>query len=173
MNNFIIFDRDGTLIEFEHYLIDPELVKINESTIRGLKVLSANGFKFGIVSNQSIIGRGFASIEQVNLVNKKMLDQFDTFGINFEFVYYCPHNPTDACSCRKPSTALGMRALSEYQINVEKSYMIGDMDSDIKFGKSLNLTTIKIHAVKSDIAEFTARDILSAAEWIIGKNEFR
>ena len=46
MNNFIIFDRDGTLIEFEHYLIEPELVKINDSTIRGLKVLIANGFKF-------------------------------------------------------------------------------------------------------------------------------
>lgn len=169
MNNFIIFDRDGTLIEFEHYLIDPELLKINESTIRGLKVLSANGFKFGVISNQSIIGRGVASIEQVDLVNDKMLEQFNTFGIYFEFVYYCPHNPINACTCRKPSNALGVRALSEYQINVEKSYMIGDMDSDIEFGNSLNLTTIKIHADKSDIAEFTAKDILSAAEWIMSK----
>jgi D-glycero-D-manno-heptose 1,7-bisphosphate phosphatase len=169
MNNFIIFDRDGTLIEFEYYLIDPALVKINESTIRGLKVLSANGFKFGVVSNQSIIGRGVASIEQVDLVNNKMLEQFNTFGINFEFIYYCPHNPIDVCSCRKPGTALGVRALSEHQINVEKSYMIGDMDSDIEFGNSLNLTTIKIHTNKSDIAEFTAKDILSAAKWIIGK----
>jgi len=169
MNNFIIFDRDGTLIEFEHYLIDPALVKINESTIRGLKVLSANGFKFGVVSIQSIIGRGVASIEQVDLVNNKMLGQFNTFGINFEFIYYCPHNPIEVCSCRKPGTALGVRAISEHQINVENSYMIGDMDSDIEFGNSLNLTTIKIHANQSDIAEFTAKDILTAAEWIIGK----
>jgi histidinol-phosphate phosphatase family protein len=169
MNNFIIFDRDGTLIEFEHYLIDPALVKINESTIRGLKVLSANGFKFGIVSNQSIIGRGVASIEQVDLVNNKMLGQFNDFEINFEFIYYCPHNPIDVCSCRKPGTALGLRAISEHKINVENSYMIGDMDSDIEFGNSLNFTTIKIHANKSDIAEFTAKDILIAAEWIVGK----
>jgi histidinol-phosphate phosphatase family protein len=169
MNNFIVFDRDGTLIEFEHYLIDPALVKINESTIRGLKVLSANGFKFGIVSNQSIIGRGVASIEQVDLVNNKMLGQFNDFEINFEFIYYCPHNPIDVCSCRKPGTALGLRAIREHKINVENSYMIGDMDSDIEFGNSLNLTTIKIHANKSDIAEFTAKDILSAAEWIVGK----
>ena len=169
MNNFIIFDRDGTLIEFEHYLIDPARVKIHENTIRGLKILSAKGFKFGVISNQSIIGRGVATIEQVDLVNKKMLEQFNTFGINFEFIYYCRHSPMDMCSCRKPGIALGVRALNEHQINVEKSYMIGDMDSDIVFGKSLNLTTIKIHTNKSDIAEFTAKDILSAAEWIIGK----
>jgi D-glycero-D-manno-heptose 1,7-bisphosphate phosphatase len=169
MNDFIIFDRDGTLIEFEHYLIDPKLIKIKKNTIRGLEVLKTNDFKFGVISNQSIIGRGLASTEQVNLVNNKMLEQFTNFGINFEFIYYCPHNPIDICSCRKPGTALGVRALNEHQINVKKSYMIGDMDSDIEFGNSLNLTTIKIHADKSDIADFTAKDILSAAEWIIGK----
>ena len=169
MNDFIIFDRDGTLIEFEHYLIDPKLIKIKKNTIRGLEVLKTNDFKFGVISNQSIIGRGLASTEQVNLVNNKMLEQFTNFGINFEFIYYCPHNPIDICSCRKPATALGVRALNEHQINVKKSYMIGDMDSDIEFGNSLNLTTIKIHADKSDIADFTAKDILSAAEWIIGK----
>jgi histidinol-phosphate phosphatase family protein len=169
MNDFIIFDRDGTLIEFEHYLIDPKLIKIKKNTIRGLEVLKTNDFKFGVISNQSIIGRGLASTEQVNLVNNKMLEQFTNFGINFEFIYYCPHNPIDICSCRKPGTALGVRALNEHQFNVKKSYMIGDMDSDIEFGNSLNLTTIKIHADKSDIADFTAKDILSAAEWIIGK----
>jgi hypothetical protein len=47
--------------------------------------------------------------------------------------------------------------------------MIGDMDSDIEFGNSLNLTTIKINTDNSDIANFAAIDILSAAEWIIGK----
>ena len=168
MNNFIIFDRDGTLIEFEHYLIDPKLIKINKNTIRGLEVLITGGFKFGIISNQSIIGRGIASVEQVDIINNKMLEQFHSFGINFEFVYYCPHNPIELCSCRKPSTVLGEQAISKYQIDAGKSYMIGDMDTDIEFGNSLNLTTIKIHNKNSDIAKFTATDILSAAEWIIG-----
>jgi D-glycero-D-manno-heptose 1,7-bisphosphate phosphatase len=169
MNDFIIFDRDGTLIEFENYLIDPKLIKIKKNTIRGLEVLKTNDFKFGVISNQSIIGRGLASTEQVDLVNNKMLEQFTTFGINFEFIYYCPHSPINNCDCRKPGTALGVRAISEYRINVEKSYMIGDMDSDIEFGNSLNLTTIKINTDNSDIANFAAMDILSAAEWIIGK----
>jgi len=168
MNDFIIFDRDGTLIEFEHYLIDPKLIKINEKTICGLEILSKDGFRFGIISNQSVIGRGFATTAQVDLVNKRILEQFNTFGINFEFVYYCPHNPIEQCSCRKPGTALGEQAISKYQISAEKSYMIGDMDSDIQFGNSLNLTTIKIHNDNSDIARFTAKDILIAAEWIVG-----
>ena len=168
MNNFIIFDRDGTLIDFEHYLIDPKLIRIDENTIHGLKILLEYGFKFGIISNQSVIGRGVATSEQVDLVNNRILEQFKTFGIDFAFVYYCPHHPIEQCICRKPKTALGEQAISEYQINTEKSYMIGDMDSDMEFGNSLNLNTIKIHNKNSKIAKFTAINILGAAEWIIG-----
>ena len=168
MNNFIIFDRDGTLIDFEHYLIDPKLVRINNNTILGLKVLLKSGFKFGVISNQSVIGRGLASAEQVDLVNDRMLELFNRVNIYFDFVYCCPHGPNEQCRCRKPGTALGEQAIREYQINTEKSYMIGDMDSDIEFGNSLHLKTIKIHNEKSTMANFTAVNILSAAEWIIG-----
>ena len=169
MNNFIIFDRDGTLIEHEHYLIDPKLIRISEKTILGLKILNSCGVNFGIITNQSVIGRGIASTEQVEAVNKEMLEQFKSSGIVFEFVYYCPHDPINMCGCRKPEIMLGLRAINEYQINVEKSYMIGDMDTDIKFGNSLNLSTIKISDRISDIADFTSLDLLDAAICIVGQ----
>lgn len=169
MNNFVVFDRDGTLIEYEHYLIDPERIKITKNTIRGLEILALHGFNFGIISNQSVIGRGLASTDLVEIVNKEMLEQFESSGIKFDFVYYCPHDPVNMCGCRKPEIALGLRAIDDYQINVGKSYMIGDMDSDINFGNSLNFTTIKISDSPSDIASFTSKDLLDAARWIVGQ----
>lgn len=169
MNNFIIFDRDGTLIGYEHYLIDPKLIRISQNTILGLKILNSCGYNFGIITNQSVIGRGIASTEQVEAVNKEMLEQFKSSGIVFDFVYYCPHDPNNMCGCRKPEIILGLRAINEYQINVEKSYMIGDMDTDIKFGTSLKLSTIKISDRTSDIADFTSKDLLDAARWIAGQ----
>jgi D-glycero-D-manno-heptose 1,7-bisphosphate phosphatase len=168
MADFIIFDRDGTLIEFQHYLVDPELIKIHDETISGLHALRMSEFRFGIISNQSIVGRGIASVTQVNSVNNEMLKKFASFGIEFEFLYFCPHAPYDSCNCRKPKIALGLKAIREYQINVKNSYMIGDMDLDIVFGNSLGLNTIKISSDYSNIADFTAQDILKAALWIIG-----
>ena len=167
MGNYILFDRDGTLIEFEHYLIHPERVIINHHTILGLHVLNKAGYRFGIISNQSLIGRGVASKEQVELVNKEMLAQFNSNGISFDFVLYCPHSPLDLCACRKPKISLGLKAVGEYGINVRGSYMIGDMDSDIEFGAALHLNTIKISSNFSSTANFTAKNLYEASNIIL------
>lgn len=167
MNNYVIFDRDGTLIELEHYLVQPERIRISNLTIRGLQRLSRKGYKFGVISNQSLIGRGIASREQVDLVNNEMLNQFNSEGINFDFMVYCPHSPIDLCACRKPKKFLGEKAISEYSINVHSSYMIGDMDSDIEFGIALQLTTIKISSLFSNLANFTAENIYEASNKIL------
>jgi D-glycero-D-manno-heptose 1,7-bisphosphate phosphatase len=167
VDNFIIFDRDGTLIEFEHYLIQPNRVVINDYTFCGLQSLIENGYRLGVISNQSIIGRGIASKEQVELVNNEMLLQFKAQGINFDFILYCPHSPVDLCECRKPKISLGLKAIKEYNINVGGSYMIGDMESDIEFGVALRLTTVKISSQFSTTASFTAENVLDASNWIL------
>jgi D-glycero-D-manno-heptose 1,7-bisphosphate phosphatase len=69
---FVIFDRDGTFIEHVHYLAYPNLVKFKEGIIPSLISLQNNGFKFGIITNQSIIGRGLADYQTVNKINNKI-----------------------------------------------------------------------------------------------------
>ena len=64
-NPFVIFDRDGTLIKHVHYLSDPDGVELTPNLISGLLLLKNNGFKFGIVTNQSIINRGLATTQEV------------------------------------------------------------------------------------------------------------
>ena len=69
---FVIFDRDGTLIEYVHYLVDPNLVKFKEDIIQSFISLQKNGFKFGVITNQSVIGRGLADYQTVNKINNKL-----------------------------------------------------------------------------------------------------
>ena len=78
---FVIFDRDGTLIEHVHYLVDPNLVKFKEDIIPSLTSLQKNGFKFGIITNQSVIGRGLANHQTVNKINNKITIFIDSWGI--------------------------------------------------------------------------------------------
>jgi HAD superfamily hydrolase (TIGR01662 family) len=72
LSPYIIFDRDGTLIEHVHHLIDPNLVRLKPRLVIGLQLLKEHGFNFGIISNQSVINRGYATKEVVNQVNEKM-----------------------------------------------------------------------------------------------------
>jgi histidinol-phosphate phosphatase family protein len=164
--SFIIFDRDGTLIQPVPYLKNPSKVKLLKNTISGLHLLKKLGFYFGIVTNQSVIGRGFATVEEVNLVNKTMLDILENEKIYFEFIFMCPHTPSDSCECRKPKSNLGLSAIKNYSIDVSKSFMVGDAASDIQFGHMIGFKSIQIGKSIVTNADFVASDILDAANWI-------
>lgn len=131
MIKYIIFDRDGTLIEHIHHLTDPSKVKIYQDAFESLKILSENRFRFGIISNQSVIGRGLASDDLVRTINSIIEESFRKYGIIFDFIKYCPHHPMEKCSCRKPNSQMGEKAISEYGIDTSQSYMVGDQNSEI------------------------------------------
>lgn len=168
MQPYIIFDRDGTLIKDLPYLNDPEKVDLLPNAIDGLTVLKSLHFRFGIITNQSSIGRGLASWIEVESVNIKLLQICNDFGINFDFLLICPHLPEDKCDCRKPMPKLGDQAISNFNIDTKQSIMVGDKDSDIIFGNNIGLRTCRIEStysakVKSDI---NSVDILSLSNAI-------
>lgn len=165
---YVLFDRDGTLIRFQHYLIDPKKVEIAEGVLKGLQLLKEQGFSFGMITNQSVIGRGLASREEVMAVNEKVLSLLWVQQIEFQFVLFCPHMPEDFCDCRKPAPGLGNLAIKDYNINPSLSYMIGDQPSDVGFGHAIGFKSILIG---DDIeveceADHYAKNVLNAAEWI-------
>lgn len=166
---FVIFDRDGTLIEHVHHLADPNFVELKSGLVHALTVLRDAGFRFGIVSNQSVIGRGLATFEQVREINNLIVDQLSQEGITFEFVYICPHVADDHCKCRKPSLLLGQQAILEYDINPSESFVIGDQESDMIFAKSLGFTAIQVSgsAKLSKYADFFAETIKEAAVFVL------
>ena len=98
-----------------------------------------------MITNQSVIGRGMATQEEVNNVNQFILTElFKLCGAIFDFVYYCPHTPEDRCLCRKPNIGLIKNELVNGRISTSQSFMIGDQESDILFGKNIGVTTILI-----------------------------
>ena len=94
LHPYVIFDRDGTLIEHVHHLIDPNLVIFKGGIIEALTKLQDHGFKFGIISNQSVVGRGLASMDTVNLVNQKIIDYLNSNDIKMQFVLAMSHGIT-------------------------------------------------------------------------------
>jgi D-glycero-D-manno-heptose 1,7-bisphosphate phosphatase len=172
-SRYVIFDRDGTLIRHIHYLSDPARVELSPNSIPGLEMLRESGFKFGIISNQSIINRGLATVTQVESVNSRVTELINKADLSIEFIYYCPHSPEESCACRKPEPALGFTAIKKYGIDKSKSFMVGDQLSDISFGKAIGIRTILLgDSLKVNIdADFVTDDILSAAHWIISNVE--
>ena len=171
LHPYVIFDRDGTLIEHVHHLIDPNLVIFKGGIIEALTKLQDHGFKFGIISNQSVVGRGLASMDTVNLVNQKIIDYLNSNDIKMQFVLICPHLPQDGCKCRKPNPGLGLTAEQKYGVKLNKSYVVGDQESDLQFGVNLNCKVIQVHNSfdKSTLANYHSDNLMGAAEWIIKK----
>jgi D-glycero-D-manno-heptose 1,7-bisphosphate phosphatase len=174
---YLILDRDGTIIRLVHHLKDPKLVEFIPGVANALEMLKGLGFRFGIISNQSVIGRGKASIEEVKAVNLRITNYFEKIGIEFDFVLFCPHKPEANCLCRKPNTLLGETAIEEFSIDPGKSYMVGDAISDIEFGSRLGLKSILISAEVPKSESFGislwAQDMMSAAQVIQGEEAKR
>jgi HAD superfamily hydrolase (TIGR01662 family) len=173
VNKYVIFDRDGTLIEHIHYLKDPNLVKLKPGTAAGLQLLLINNFKFGIITNQSIINRKLASEQEVKDTNNKVRDICSDFKVHFDFIKYCPHTPEEMCKCRKPRIELGEKAILDFNIDVEKSFYVGDQATDVEFALGLGLNPILINQDKS--SEITGKnlkfsDIFEAALYITQTN---
>jgi len=97
------------------------------------------GFDIIVVTNQSGIGRGYYTKNDFDILNKYMKKEFLRNHIEILDVFYCPHKPENKCKCRKPETEMIEKALSLYDIDLEKSWMIGDKISDIQFAINSNI----------------------------------
>lgn len=134
MNKAIFFDRDGCLIVDKHYLSDPDEVEFFPDTIKALKLLQSEYVLF-IVTNQSGIGRGYFTEEDLNRVHQKILQIFESEGIKIKAIAYCPHTPEDGCECRKPLPKLVLGLCRQFDIDIKNSFFIGDKNIDAECGK--------------------------------------
>lgn len=144
MSKYFIFDRDGTLIQHVHHLKDISSVNIFHEAFEVLSKLQTMGFRLAIVTNQSIVGRGITTMSKVDSINNFVVESFAKKNIVFDFVKVCPHAPYDSCRCRKPKVGMLDKEISSGKIDFENSYLVGDQESDVLFGKRLGMTTIRL-----------------------------
>jgi histidinol-phosphate phosphatase family protein len=137
----IILDRDGVLIEDKNYTYRIEDFELLPGVIDGLKKLGKNFLLF-IVTNQSGIGKGYYNIDDFNRFNNHLLKILNQNEIRIENTFFCPHLKEENCACRKPKQKFMNEIRDEWNVNLEKSWMIGDHPSDIIFGKNGGCKTI-------------------------------
>ena len=177
----VFLDRDGTLIHDRpgHYLSDPSELKLYKNTLPALKLLHKLGLKLFIVTNQSGIARGYFTENTARRTNARLENLLKKGGCPITETAYCPHGPQDACRCRKPLPLMGKTLAKKHNVDLKRSFMVGDKFSDMEFGKNLGMKTILLRtghgesqlrkANKKQAADHIAAGILQATRLI--KNE--
>jgi D-glycero-D-manno-heptose 1,7-bisphosphate phosphatase len=146
-NRAAFFDRDGTIIKDMHYLSDLSQVEIIPGIIDFCLSLQKKGFLLIVVTNQSGVARGFFDELFVKETHKYIKNIFAKEGVKFFQFYYCPHHPSQNCLCRKPSPGMLERAAKDYVIDLSKSLMFGDKESDIQAGERAGCKSFYIENV--------------------------
>ncbi len=136
----MLFDRDETIVVDVPFNGDPAKVVPAPNARELLDRLRAAGLPLAVVSNQSGIGRGLLTIEQVDAVNRKIGELLGPFAGFF----VCPHAPDDACECRKPKPKLILDAARALGVRPACCVVVGDRDSDVEAARSAGAIPLKV-----------------------------
>ena len=127
----IFLDRDGVINKEVNYLHKIDDFEFIDGIFDACLYLQSLSYKIIIITNQSGISRGYYSHSDYQKVTQWMLDQFRYKNINILDIFHCPHGPDSTCDCRKPKPGMFLKAKTKHDIDMEKSWMIGDKERDI------------------------------------------
>ena len=172
----VFLDRDGTLVRDVGYPSDPSEIELLAGVIEALTLLRYNDLALVLVSNQSGIGRGFFSRDDLARVHDRLASQLERHGLTFDGVYYFPHAPWEGCECRKPAPGMLWQAALELKLDLSRSFMVGDKVSDCTAGYRAGCKSVLIAGQDStfstsvdEVADIVLPNLLSAAQWIISE----
>lgn len=168
----IFVDRDGTLIEEVNFLSRVEDLRLFPFTSKALNLLKSEGFLIIVLTNQSGIGRGIYTESDMHGIHDEIQRRLD--GVIDSF-YFCPHLPDSGCECRKPGTGMVRNACKDFEIDLGRSWMIGDKKLDTETGINAGVGSAmvmtgygRVHVAELDAEpDITSEDLLDAAVQII------
>ena len=166
----IFIDRDGTIMEDCVYCSDPKNVKIFPGVPEALRRLKSNGFKLIIITNQSGIGRGLITLEQYRAVEADVLRQLGDGLI--DATYFCPDVPGQHSTYRKPAPGMIVDATREHQIDLSRSFLIGDKEIDVECAHNAGVRAIRVRTglqrdTTGSMADWQADHLPAAVEIIL------
>ena len=162
--NVVFLDRDGTIIvEPPDEQIDSlEKLELIPGIIEGLRLLRDKDFQLVLVSNQDGLGTEQFPQSAFDAAQKKLLGILQGEGIAFSQIFICPHTPAEHCDCRKPKTGLVANYLNENTLDLQRTFVIGDRETDVQFGKNIGCKTILLSDPSQSNADFVTNSFLSA-----------
>lgn len=185
----IFLDRDGTINIYRGLIADIDMLELEKNAAEAVRLINASGYLAIVVTNQPVVARGLCMPEDVELIHKKLETLLGNQGAYLDEIVYCPHHPDKGfpeeneaykirCSCRKPGIGMIERMSEKYNIDLSKSYIIGDSTVDIQTGKNAGLKTVLVktgqagedgkYEVKAD---YEVCDILEAVKLIAASEE--
>jgi histidinol-phosphate phosphatase family protein len=174
-NRAVFLDRDGTIMEDSHFVGEVERVVLLPGSVRALARLSEAGFRLYVVTNQSGVGRGYFTRDDVDRVHAHLDERFAREGVRIERYLVCPHHPDEGCDCRKPAPGPVLRLAREARIDLARSFVVGDRASDIRLGENVGARTVLVlTGIGREASEdpelrpdHVAPDLAEAVDWIL------
>lgn len=175
----VFLDRDGTLNYDPGYLKVAANLKLLAGVGPALARLKRAGARLVVVTNQSGVGRGIVTLKDLEAIHARLQGLLEQEGAALDAIYFCPHHPNDGCRCRKPNVGMVERAVSELQLDLRRSYLIGDHARDIQLAnrvgaKAILLTPASVDAQALDrlkaeqaLPDAVAKSMAEAVDWIL------
>jgi D-glycero-D-manno-heptose 1,7-bisphosphate phosphatase len=165
----VFLDRDGTIMRDVDFCCDPNAIEVLDGAVEAMQKLKNAGFKLFVITNQSGIGRGYFTEQQYRAVENE-LDRKLGAGL-VDGTYFCPDKPGADSPRRKPAPAMVWEAAREHNLDLERSFFIGDKAIDIECGRNAGLRTVLVRtgygASQKCAPDWTAEDLLGAAKIIL------
>ena len=175
----VFLDRDGTLNYDPGYLRVAAELKLLAGVGPALARLKRAGARLVVVTNQSGVGRGIITLKDLEAIHARLQGLLEQEDAALDAIYFCPHHPDNGCRCRKPNVGMVERAVSELQLDLRRSYLIGDHARDIQLAtrvgaKAILIATAPVEAqslemlkVEKALPDAVVKSMTEAVDWIL------
>jgi D,D-heptose 1,7-bisphosphate phosphatase len=192
-NTAVFLDRDGVINEEVGYLDSLDKLKIIPGAYAAIKLINESGMKAVVISNQAGVARGLFTEDFVKITHEHLQTVLSQRKAYIDKFYYCPHHPTEGieiyrqvCNCRKPAPGMLLQAAQDLNIDLTKSYLVGDRFRDMEAAKKVGVKGVLVktgygqellqddgpdEATEEGKPDFIAADILEAIRWILKDRE--
>jgi D-glycero-D-manno-heptose 1,7-bisphosphate phosphatase len=172
-------DRDGTVSDEVGYIYHAGLYRVYPWSGDAIRKINESGMKAILTTNQSGIARGYFPESTVHEVHQILQTELEQWEAHIDAIYYCPHLPEDNCECRKPRPGMMLRAARELEIDLNRSYMIGDRYIDVRAAHAAGVRSVlvcsgdgaaemaKYAGLPGPQPDFVADNLLHAVEAIL------
>jgi len=172
MNQAAFLDRDGVINQKAaegEYIVRWDDVHFLPGVSHGIKLLNESGFRVIVVTNQRCVARGLITSHELEVLHRQMREYIDREGARIDDILYCPHEIEPPCNCRKPMPGMLLEAARTHSIEMNKSWMIGDSEVDMRAGKAAGCKTAWVGPRNGSTfgSDVVAESLVDAAEQIL------
>ncbi|GHU64616.1 hypothetical protein FACS189447_01810 [Spirochaetia bacterium] len=178
----VFLDRDGTINKSNGFITKPEVFELIDRAGEAIGKINSAGYLAIVITNQPIIARGEASLEDLEHIHNKMETELGKTGAYIDDIFFCPHHPDKGfpgerpeykidCECRKPKPGMILKAAEKYNIDLKSSYMAGDDIRDVEAGIAAGCIPVLLESsARSEYTSLVFRNLYEFTESCIGRS---